>query len=113
VDGVRVAVEKAARPIAWTESHQAKLEGRAILVRNGPHDVNIDSEIMVYENMAHAYDLRPRYLGMLRLQLGRNVASGLAYDLQVVHDPSLNQLILFKGCSGRAPYTCQFVRGLP
>jgi hypothetical protein len=58
-----------------------------------PYLAQIDPEIIVNNNVSHPGDLRPRNLWVKRSKLARELACGLADDLDIVNNPGLDQFV--------------------
>jgi hypothetical protein len=72
---------------------ERSLKGSELLSYRAPHDVTIDSEVGVHENMPHAGDFLPFDVRGFLTDFGWQRASGFAENLQMAHDSALNQLV--------------------
>ena len=61
-----------------------------VMLDDGPHDISINAEIHVDEDIAHPADLAPRNLRMSMPVILRNSSCSFTDDLQMMNHPGLN-----------------------
>ena len=65
---------------------------------DGPDQVIIDLEVSVHEDVVHPDNFSPWYIRPLVAGFLREPACGLTDDLEMSHDPYLDEFVVVKGC---------------
>lgn len=85
-------------PLAPTlqNSPDLLLEGREVPLDCGPDFSQIDSEIIMHQDMAYLDDLGPRYLVMGFSKGGGKLTGSFTNDLNVVNHPRMDEFVFFE-----------------
>jgi len=72
------------------------LERRQVMRDSPPHDVQVDSEILMHQHVAHVHNVKPWNLGVMVPQLGGEAPCSLTDHLEMPHHPVLDQFVAAK-----------------
>lgn len=69
---------------------------RDVLINTPPEDLEVERKVGVGDDVPHAGDLAPGYVGVPGSQIGRELLYGLPDDMEIMEDPIEAQAVIEK-----------------